>query len=152
MPVYENINFLIAQRNFTKKEFCYRLLDLNPTLKRTGESPSIKTVYKYLNGSLTIPIELIPAIAEVLQVPEQVLFDTSKQSLYHCMKYFLDNASQKDVERLSRYMSSYTSLKSGYIQTENEYIKKLWDLIPYAPKIFIEEVVQKLEKIKNSLD
>ena len=60
----------------TKREFATKLLELEPRLDGTGKPPSESTVYGYLNGGREIKIELIPYIAEVLNISEQELFSS----------------------------------------------------------------------------
>ena len=74
MEVYEKINYLIEERNMSKRYFVNKLLDLQPKLKSTGDIPSEQTIYRYLNAQRELKIELIPYIAEVLEVDEQELF------------------------------------------------------------------------------
>ena len=74
MEVYEQINLIIEEKNLTKKEFAQRLLALEPRSKRTGETMSEKAVYAYLSGKSVINADLIPYIAEALDIPEQALF------------------------------------------------------------------------------
>ncbi|MDD5401361.1 MAG: helix-turn-helix transcriptional regulator [Sulfurimonas sp.] len=59
-------------------------------LKSTGEIPSEQTIYGYLNGKRELKAELIPYIAEVLEVDEQELFrfDIEYASEYN-IRYFL---------------------------------------------------------------
>lgn len=72
--IIDKINFLLLEKGITKKEFADRLRKLEPKLFATGESPSEQTIYRYLNGSRELKVELIPYIAEVLGVSEQELF------------------------------------------------------------------------------
>jgi len=51
MEIYEKINYLIEEKKMTKKEFVDKVIELEPRLKNSGESPSIQTIYRYLNGS-----------------------------------------------------------------------------------------------------
>ncbi len=48
MEVWEKMNYLIAEREMSKKEFINKLLDLKPILKSTGETPSYNTINGYL--------------------------------------------------------------------------------------------------------
>jgi transcriptional regulator with XRE-family HTH domain len=80
MEVYERINQLIKNQNLTKREFANKLISLEPKLNSTGETPTEKTIYKYLNGTVSIRIELIPYIAEALRVTEQDLFTHNTKS------------------------------------------------------------------------
>ena len=77
MEVYERLNQILREQKLTKRDFSNRLRSLEPKLKTTGEIPSENTIYSYLSGRITIPIELIPYIAEVLNIIEQELFDTA---------------------------------------------------------------------------
>ena len=74
MDIIDKINYLIKEKNFQKKEFAFKLQSLEPKLKSTGNIPNIQTIYGYLNGKRELKIELIPYIAEVLDVQEQELF------------------------------------------------------------------------------
>jgi hypothetical protein len=69
MEVYEIVNLHLRDNKITKKEFAQKLRNLEPKLRNTGEIPSEKSIYAYLTGRIGIKIELIPYIAEVLQIP-----------------------------------------------------------------------------------
>ena len=60
MEVWEKMNYLIAEREMSKKEFINKLLDLKPILKSTGETPSYNTINGYLYGKRELKVELIP--------------------------------------------------------------------------------------------
>ncbi len=98
MEVYEKINLYLKDRKISKKEFAKRLIQLEVKLKNTGEVPSENTIYAYLNGRIGIKIELIPYIAEVLQIPEQLLFDDSIRSRKIYLKYILSSITAKEKE------------------------------------------------------
>ncbi len=154
MEVYENINRLLKKRSISKKYFCENLSNLGPTLKRTGEPPSVKTVYKYLQGALTIPIELVPYIAEALQVPEQELFRSDQDKNMDYIRYYVENSTLEEIEKLKSYFHSYNGISSGKIDVapvDLEKIEEVLKLLPYAPKKFLEEVVEKLQMVKKSL-
>ncbi len=91
MEIFERINKLIKENNLTKREFAKRLRDLEPRLNSTGEIPSEKTIYKYLNGTISIKIELIPYIAEVLQITEQELFTNDEKSRKKFFSKYYEN-------------------------------------------------------------
>ena len=74
MQIYERINQILKNKGLKKKDFLNRFLSLNPTLKSSGESPSIPSIYNYLSGNREIKAELIPFIAKALEVSEQELF------------------------------------------------------------------------------
>ena len=78
MEVYEKINDIIKKKYMTKREFANILRSLEPRLRSTDQAPPVETtIYKYLNGQVSIPIEIITFIAEALDVTEQELFDDS---------------------------------------------------------------------------
>jgi transcriptional regulator with XRE-family HTH domain len=122
MEVYEKINFLIQEREISKRDFVRKLLALEPKLKSTGEIPTEQTVYRYLSGDRELKIELIPYIAEVLDIQEQELFNF-------------------DLE----YASSYNYKKS-------KEIREIIDLLQYAPVNIINVIKEKLINYKNLYD
>lgn len=122
MEVYEKINFLLQEKNILKRDFVRRLLELEPKLKSTGEIPTEQTVYRYLSGDRELKIELIPYIAEVLEIQEQELFNF-------------------DLE----YASSYNYKKS-------KEIREIIDLLQYAPANIINVIKEKLLNYKNLYD
>lgn len=122
MEVYEKINFLIQERDISKREFVKKLLALEPKLKSTGETPTEQTVYRYLSGDRELKIELIPYIAEILEIQEQELFNF-------------------DLE----YASSYNYKKS-------KEIREIIDLLQYAPANIINVIKEKLLNYKNLYD
>ena len=119
MEVFEKVSYLIVEKSMTKKEFVDKLISLEPRLKHNGEIPSVQTIYRYLNGQREIKIELIPYIAEVLQVTEQELFST-------------------DIEYASDYNIKYS-----------KEAREILSLLPYTPKIMVEKVIDVLQKYKT---
>ena len=75
MEVFEIINHILEEKHMTKREFAQRLIALEPKSNRTGEVISENIVYAYLSGKTAIKSFLIPYIADVLGVPEQLLFE-----------------------------------------------------------------------------
>jgi transcriptional regulator with XRE-family HTH domain len=122
MEVWEKINYLLDEKNIAKKDFVDKLLELEPKLKQTGEIPSVQTVYRYLNNQREIKIELIPFIAETLEVTEQELFTN-------------------DIEYSNNYNIRYS-----------KEAKEILDLLKYAPKGAVEDVKDYLMKFKNVCD
>ncbi|MCK5295018.1 MAG: helix-turn-helix transcriptional regulator [Arcobacteraceae bacterium] len=119
MEVYEKINYLLIEKEIIKRKFVIELLSLEPTLKATGKIPTEQTIYRYLTGKREIKIELIPYIAKVLEVTEQELFSF-------------------DIEYASDYNVKYS-----------KEIKEIINLLQYAPKITIEQMINQLLKYKN---
>ena len=122
MEVWEKINYLLDEKKITKQEFSNRLVALAPRLKRTGETPSIPTILGYLYGKRELKIELIPYIAEVLEVTEQELFSF-------------------DIEYASEYNIRYS-----------KDIREILDLLQYAPKPMVEHIKSTLQKFKVIYD
>ena len=119
MEVWEKINYLIEEKNLTKQEFATKLINLEPKLKRTGESPSTQTILGYLYGKRELKIELIPYIAEVLEVDEQELF-------------------RFDIEYATEYNLRYS-----------KDAREILDLLQYAPKNMVEHIRMTLQEYKK---
>ena len=155
MDIYERINNFIKEKNLTKREFSKKLRDLEPKLKSTGEVPTEKTIYKYLNGTIAIKIELIPYIAEVLQVTEQELFTNDEKSRKKFFYNILKTANESEIEIIrnkfnltNQSASLVKEPKSSYNQT-NPLHDELLALLPYAPDPLIKNLIAKLKEIKE---
>ncbi|MEA2017597.1 MAG: helix-turn-helix transcriptional regulator [Campylobacterota bacterium] len=119
MEVYEKINYLIKEKFLTKKDFANKFLSLEPKLRTTGEAPSIGSIYSYLTGKREIKIELIPYIAEALNVKEQELFEYNIE-----------------------YSTEYNFLKS-------KDVREILELLQYLPNNSIKDLKLKLYEYKN---
>jgi transcriptional regulator with XRE-family HTH domain len=122
MEVWEKINYLLEEKNMTKQEFANKLVALEPKLKRTSESPSALTILGYLYGKRELKIELIPYIAEVLNVDEQELF------------HF-------DIEYATEYNLRYS-----------KDAREILELLQFAPKVMIEHIKNVLRKFKKEYE
>jgi len=156
LTIQDNINKIIKTKGLTKKEFANKLIDLKPTVSRTGEVPSVSAIYSYLNGRINIPIELISYVAEILNVTEQELFDTSAKTRTKCFKYFLQNATKEDLEYFNNLINAqiYSSElypKEILINSKNkdEKIELFIDLLKYAPFDFIDKIIDKLKEYEK---
>jgi len=154
MELYENLNTIIKSKSLTKRKFAEILRNLEPRLKSTGEAPSEKTIYKYLNGNINIPIELIPYIAEALNITEQELFDTSKQTILKLYKYILKNIDNNQLSYLNHSTINalqITHSNNNQKQTvhHKEELDKLISLLEFAPSSLIKRIILKLEEIKK---
>ena len=118
VDIIEKINFLIEEKGLSKKEFADKLRKLEPKLKGSGETPSEQTIYRYLNESRELKVELIPYIAEVLEVNEQELFTF-------------------DIEYACNY---------NYRQSKE--IREIIELLQYAPSSIIVFLKEQLHKYK----
>lgn len=149
MEIYEKINRLISMRNMTKREFSRMLRARNPTLKSTGEIPSEKTVYKYLDGTISLPIELISCIAEVLNIAEQELFDNGLETKLRFCKYVIKSSNDVELKHIHKCYENGFLLKKEILESSDDDIKRLFEIIEFAPKPLIRETINKIEKIKN---
>ncbi|MEA2050945.1 MAG: helix-turn-helix transcriptional regulator [Campylobacterota bacterium] len=122
MTIINKINYLIEEKNLTKKEFANILQSLEPKLNSTGNIPNEQTIYGYLNGKRELKVELIPYIAETLNVTEQELFSF-------------------DIEYASEYNIRYS-----------KEAREILDLLQYAPKNMIEHIKNALYRFKVSYD
>jgi transcriptional regulator with XRE-family HTH domain len=122
MNVADKINYLLEEKGISKREFAQKLLSLEPRLDRTGKPPSESTIYGYLNGGREIKIELIPYIAETLEITEQELF-----------KY--------DIEYSNEYNIRYS-----------KEARDILDLLNFAPKSAVEDIKSYLIKFKSVCD
>lgn len=145
MDVYEKVNLQIREKNITKKEFAIRLRALEPKLKNTGEIPSEKSIYAYLNGRIGIKIELIPYIAEVLNIPEQLLFDDSLRARKVFLKYILNSLSSEEKELLK----SRVCEEKATLSVPKDRYYKIQDLLIYAPEMFLSELETTLKEYKD---
>jgi len=99
--IIEKINFLLEEKGISKKEFVEKLQKLEPKLKGTGEIPSEQTIYRYLNESRELKVELIPYIAEVLEVNEQELFTFDLE--YSCNYNYRQSKEVREIMELLQY-------------------------------------------------
>ena len=119
MSIIEKINFLLLEKGISKKEFSDSLRKLEPKLFATGDTPSEQTIYRYLNGSRELKVELIPYIAEVLGVREQDLFTF-------------------DLE-----------YATGYNYKQSKEIREILELLQYVPSGSIAKLKEQLLNYKK---
>ena len=119
MEVWEKINYLLEEKKMSKQDFANRLIELEPRLKRTSETPSTQTILGYLYGKRELKVELIPYIAEVLGVSEQELFNFNIE------------------------------FATDYNYKQSKEVKKIINLLSYAPNSIIVHIKTQLEKYKN---
>ena len=146
MEIFEKINLLLQEQKINKKQFANKLIALEPKLKSTGEVPTVKAIYAYLSGDVSMKIELIPYIAEILGIPEQILFDDSPRARKNFLKYILDSATSEEVELIK---SKICDDKMAKINIAQDRFHKIQDLLIYAPEIFLDEVEKTLKNYKD---
>lgn len=146
METFERINQLLKINKLSKKEFSKKLLALEPKLKNTGEIPSENTIYAYLNGRIGIKIELIPYIAEVLKVPEQLLFDDSAITRKMYLKHILATATNEEQEYIKSHLQNSPDKK---FEKNKDNLNLVCELLKYAPEIFLDELKMTLKNYKD---
>lgn len=146
MEVYEKINLLLLEKKLSKKDFAVKLRNLEPKLNSTMEIPSEKSIYAYLNGRIGIKIELIPYIAEVLEIPEQLLFDDSGRTRKMYLKHILQNVSNEEKELIK---SKVCAEQLSKITIPKDKFHNINDLLIYAPEIFLENLENTLKNYKD---
>lgn len=146
MEVFEKINLLLKEKKMSKKDFAIKLIALEPKLNSTMEIPSEKSIYAYLNGSVNIKIELIPYIAEVLEIPEQLLFDDSLRARKMFLKHILKDISSEEKELIR---SKVCIEQSSKISIAKDRFHRINDLLIYAPEIFLDNLEQTLKNYKD---
>lgn len=146
MELYEKINLLLKEKNLNKKNFALKLITLEPKLKNTGEIPSENTIYAYLNGRIGIKIELIPYIAEVLKVPEQLLFDDSAITRKMYLKHILATATNEEQEYIKSHLQNSPDKK---FEKNKDNLNLVCELLKYAPEIFLENLENTLKNYKD---
>lgn len=157
MEIYERIGRLIKEKHLTKRDLAQRLIALEPKLKSTGEIPTEKTIYKYLNGSIAIRIELIPYIAEALQITEQELFLTSTKERLDFFRKMVQTANDEELEVIKkRLLTKYeaSEILKRYEADETQMMKNdikddVIHLLEYAPKPLLESLFFKLKDLKG---
>ena len=140
MAVHEQINLVIEEKGFTKREFAKRLITLEPKSKRTGEVMSEKAVYAYLSGKSVIDADLIPYIADALQVSEQSLFTENEKIRTRHIRYLLDSLRDKEKHVIEKfYIDTLLSKQYGSIV----------ELLPYASESMLKKMEQSLLDMKS---
>ncbi|WP_294890794.1 hypothetical protein [Sulfurimonas sp. RIFCSPLOWO2_12_36_12] len=129
----------------SKKEFAERLIQLEVKLKNTGSVPSENTIYAYLNGRIGIKIELIPYIAEVLNIPEQLLFDDSARARKIFLKYLAESITSEEKEFLKAKVCEDKITSS----VPKDRFYAIQDLLIYAPDVFLNELERTLKEYKD---
>ncbi|RBQ32378.1 hypothetical protein CRU92_01330 [Arcobacter sp. FW59] len=146
MEIFERINLLLKEKNLSKKDFAIKLRSLEPKLNNTMEIPSEKSIYAYLNGRVSIRIELIPYIAEVLEIPEQLLFDDSNRARKIFLKHILKDISNEEKELIK---SKVCSEQASKINIPKDRFHQINDLLVYAPEIFLQNLENTLKNYKD---
>ncbi|MDC0932471.1 helix-turn-helix transcriptional regulator [Arcobacteraceae bacterium] len=124
--IIENILNILKEKNITKKEFASKLIDFNPKVGLNLEPPSERTIYLYLQGKRELKADLIPYIAEVLNIKEQDLFEDR----YIQSEYVKEN-------------------KVDYNCSKGNRKEELIDLLPNLPVSIIQSFINIAKELKK---
>ncbi|MCT7497687.1 hypothetical protein, partial [Aliarcobacter cryaerophilus] len=89
---------------------------------------------------------LIPYIAEVLEIPEQFLFDDSSRARKIFLKHILKDISNEEKELLKSKICPEQNQK---INIAKDRFHTINDLLVYAPEIFLENLENTLKNYKD---
>ena len=124
--ILDNILKKIEEKNISKKEFALKLINLNPKVGMKSEPPSERTIYLYLQGKRELKADIIPYIAEVLNINEQELFKTNYQ--------------QANI---------VSDITPTYFTEYNKKEKELIELFPYISDAMFETFIKKAKESKK---
>jgi transcriptional regulator with XRE-family HTH domain len=147
MEVFEVINNILTEKKITKREFATKLIALEPKSNRTGEIISENIIYSYLSGQTAIKAYLIPYIAEVLDIPEQLLFEENEKTRLKILSYILANLSEKEKSLILNTVTN-TNIDAN---NDTRY-KDIVDLLDYAPTPFLNTLKSSLKEFKSITD
>lgn len=153
MDLSYKINIFLKEKGMNKKNFAEKLIALEPILKSTREVPSPSTIYGYLNGSREIKAELLPYIAEVLDISIAELFEEEdKKSRLKTLKNILKSPSIEEQNILESYFKFEEKLHSEKMQSEANYhlYNYIYELLPYSSEKFLYSLIDVLESFKDS--
>ncbi|TKX31489.1 helix-turn-helix domain-containing protein [Campylobacter estrildidarum] len=91
MKVVDRINEILKEKNISKKELANRLINLGMKANKTGEIPTLSSIYAYLNGNIDIKADMIPFIADALGIFEQELFSDKKEENFKIINKLYKN-------------------------------------------------------------
>ncbi|TEY03997.1 helix-turn-helix transcriptional regulator [Campylobacter sp. US33a] len=101
MKVVDRINEILKEKNISKKELANRLINLGMRANKTGEIPTLSSIYAYLNGNIDIKADMIPFIADALGVFEQELFSDKKEENFKIIhKLYRNKTSNQNYSNL----------------------------------------------------
>jgi len=147
MDIHERINAYLREKKISKKEFAQKLIASNAILKNTGEVPSEATIYVYLNGRIGMKAELIPYIAEILDIPEQLFFDENVKKRMKLLKYLSSSLSSSERDYLEKQIGLRTMENDSSVYRGR--LKEITELLNYAPEAFLEKLEDALREYKR---
>lgn len=152
MSLAHKVSEILKNKGISKKFFAQQLIELRPTLKSTGETPSLSSIYGYLNGSREIKAELLPYIAEVLNVTIGELFEEDKKERLKILQNILKSPSQEEIRVLENYFYLEKKLYVQDLKNDTNYnlYQYVISLLPNASEKFLMTLIDVLESFKDS--
>ncbi len=114
MKVVDRINEILQEKKLSKKELANRLINLEMKTNKTGEIPSISTIYAYLNGKIELKADMLPMLAEALDIHEQEFFTDKKRLLKIFTKIYNKGKNSNEYEKIIDLLE-YVSPKTLFI-------------------------------------
>ena len=150
MEVYQTINLILKEKKLSKKDFTTKLQELlQSDSSITIKIPSEKSIYAYLNGKVSIKIELLPYISQVLDVPIEFLFSDDNNTKIALFKYiFKTELKPYELEYILKKLKIDTALYST-ISAKQDIYKDIYNLLNYAPEQFLLKVQDTLNSYKK---
>ncbi len=148
MEIHEKIVDILRIKNISKRDFAKMLIEREVRSKRTGEVISEKVIYAYLNGTVSIRAEMIPAICSVLGIIEQELFDESRSKYIKLLHKILKNPTE--FKKQTALLLLKDSSEHNIIQ--NTQFQKISELLDYAPPMVLKQIIATLGKYKEAFE
>lgn len=109
MTILERINAILKSKNMSKRELARRIIALEYRAAKTGEIPTESSIYAYLNGTIELKADLLPYIAQALNIYEQELFSNEAKSQKILQKIYRNNIERyAEIIDLLEYVSPKT--------------------------------------------
>lgn len=109
MTILERINAILKSKNMSKRELARRIIALEYRAAKTGEIPTESSIYAYLNGTIELKADLLPYIAQALNIYEQELFSSEAKSQKILQKIYRNNIERyAEIIDLLEYVSPKT--------------------------------------------
>lgn len=119
MTILERINAILKSKNMSKRELARRIIALEYRAAKTGEIPTESSIYAYLNGSIELKADLLPYIAQALNIYEQELFSSESKS-----KKILQNLYRNDIEKYAEIIDLLEYVSPKTIETLKSILQK----------------------------
>lgn len=126
MTILERINAILKSKNMSKRELARRIIALEYRAAKTGEIPTESSIYAYLNGTIELKADLLPYIAQALNIYEQELFSSEAKSQKILQKIYRNNIERyAEIIDLLEYVSPKTlETLEAILETNKESVQR----------------------------